>query len=156
MAPWPWRSRSGASSRPRYASRTPRRRWPARSGARSPRCPRAPRWTARSDESARLALLEPLEQPLGLLEVAPRVHVVRIDVEDDLPLRDGLGQLLLAEETDAFLVVAVDDLASRLGQEPGDVLVVGLQLRELGESPEGVVVLLVVQRRLPLPVEREL
>src|SRR2546426_4009769 len=63
---------------------------------------------------ARLPLLEALQQALGLLEVALGVDVLRLHVEHDLPLGDGLGQLLLAEEPDAFLVVAVDCLAPRL------------------------------------------
>src|SRR5207249_9492573 len=66
---------------------------------------------------ARLPLLEALQQALGLLEVALGVDVLGLQVEHDLPLGDGLGQLLLAEESDAFLVVAVDDLAPRLRQQ---------------------------------------
>src|SRR2546428_2892448 len=62
---------------------------------------------------ARLPLLEALQQALGLLEVALGVDVLRLDVEHDLPLGDGLGQLLLAEEPDAFLVVAGDGLTPR-------------------------------------------
>src|SRR2546426_10440549 len=81
---------------------------------------------------ARLPLLEALQQALGLLEVALGVDVLGLQVEHDLPLGDGLGQLLLAEESDAFLVVAVDDLAPRPRQQTCPGLVVGLQLRPLG------------------------
>src|SRR5689334_10089977 len=62
----------------------------------------------------RLALLESLQQALGLLHVAARVGVLRLHLEHDLPLRDRLRQLFLAKQPDAFLVVAIDDVAARL------------------------------------------
>src|SRR5215510_7932097 len=71
------------------------------------------------------ALVELLQEPLGLGKVLARVHVLRIDLEHRLPLGNGLGQLLLAIVTVPGIVVFLDEPRPGLAKERGRVLVVG-------------------------------
>src|SRR5438128_8179542 len=66
------------------------------------------------------------------------------------------GELFLAVEADAGLVVLVNRAALGLGQELADVLVVGLELGQRGERLVRSVVVLPVEEILAVAVERDL
>src|SRR5687768_11655330 len=116
----------------------------------------ARRARARSITLSLAPLLEPLEEPFRLLDVPPRIGVLRVELEDGPPLGDGLRQLLLAIEPHALAVVPVDGAAPRLLDEARHVLVVGLKPRELGERAVGLAELPALELLPALPVERDL
>ena len=91
-----------------------------------------------------------------MVDVLLGVGVVGIEVEDDLPLRDRFQELSLATEANAGLLVLVHRAAAGLGQELGDVLVVGLQASQRGERPVRGVVVLLVEEILTVAIERQL
>src|SRR5215475_4222698 len=99
------------------------------------------------------ALVELLEEPLGLIEVLARVHVLRIDLEYGFPLGNGLGQLFLSIVADAAIVILLDEPRPGLAEERGRVFVVGRDLRQLVERRVRVLVLLLVELALALRIE---